>query len=81
MGVTPQQVNDMTMWQFFAALNGFIAANSPKDGNKLTESEREELAADVLAYGAGRGKLLRTQTYWLDGGVLVPWRVVRFAAS
>lgn len=78
MGFTPQQVDDMSMWQFFAALNGYIAANSPKEGNKLTESEADDLFA-WIERDSVPGKL-RTQTYWIDEdtGELVPWRVVEF---
>ena len=78
MGFTPQQIDDMSMWQFFAALNGYIAANSPKDGNKLTDAEADDLfdwiERDVVV-GARS-----TMTYWLDGDRLVPWRVVEFEA-
>lgn len=79
MGFTPQQVNDMSMWQFFAALNGYIAANTPKGSEKLSEKEADDLFAwierDVVS------GTLTTQTYWLDGDKLVPWRVVEFEAA
>jgi hypothetical protein len=80
MGFTPQQVNDMSMWQFFAALNGYIEANKPKGSEKLSESEKDYLFSrlDVGDVVAGT---LRTQTYWLDGDKLVPWRVVEFEAA
>ncbi|MDQ0996875.1 hypothetical protein QFZ34_002057 [Phyllobacterium ifriqiyense] len=44
MGFTPQEVNAMSMWQFLAALEGYIKANSPEDTGKLTESEKDEMA-------------------------------------
>mgnify|MGYP003652575765 CR=1 FL=1 len=79
MGFTPQQVNDMSMWQFFAVLNGYIAANTPKGSEKLSEKEADDLFAWIerdLVSGT-----LRTQTYWLDGDKLVPWRVVEFSSE
>lgn len=79
MGFTPQQVGQMSMWQFFAALNGFIAANTSKDGNKLSESEADDLF-EWIERDAGGPVFLRTQTYWLDGDALVPWRCVKFTA-
>ncbi len=41
MGYSPQQVRAMSMFQYFSALDGFIAANSSEDG--LTEKEKNEL--------------------------------------
>lgn len=42
VGYTPQQVNEMSMWQFMAAVDGYIKANTPDDG-KMTEPEVDEL--------------------------------------
>lgn len=79
MGFTPQQVDDMSMWQFFAALNGYIEANTPKQANKLTDAEADDLfdwiERDAVA------DTLSTMTYWLEGDRLVPWRVVQWEAS
>lgn len=77
MGFTPQQVNDMSMWQYFAALNGYIEANTPKDGNKLTASQADDLF-DWIDQGESGLVQLSTQTYWLDGEHLVPAGVVTF---
>lgn len=33
----------MSMWQYMAALNGYIKANSSDEPGKLTESEKDEL--------------------------------------
>jgi hypothetical protein len=77
MGFTPQQVNEMSMWQYFAALNGYIDANTPKEGNKLTDSQADDLF-DWIEQGGTEAEQLSTQTYWLDGGRLVPAGVVRF---
>lgn len=79
MGFTPQQVDDMSMWQFFAALNGYIDANTPKQGNKLTDAEADDLF-DWIERDAVAG-VLSTMTYWLDGDRLVPWRVVEFSTD
>lgn len=42
MGFSPQQVNEMSVWQFLAASEGYIKANSPEDGG-LSEKEKDEL--------------------------------------
>lgn len=80
MGFTPQQVNDMSMWQFFAALNGFIEANSPKEGNKLTESEADDLFEWIERDGGGP-RILSTQTYWWDERGPIPAGVVAFTVN
>lgn len=43
MGFTPQQVRAMSLWQFHAAVNGYIAAHTPKDKQGLSEDEADEL--------------------------------------
>lgn len=67
----------MSMWQFFAALNGFLEANSQKGGAKLSESEADDLFAWLEA--ANDGLVLSTQTWWLDGDRLMPAGRVTFA--
>ena len=42
MGFSPQQVNAMSVWQYMAALDGFIAANSPEEKG-LTAKEADDL--------------------------------------
>ncbi|MNL52494.1 hypothetical protein D3C87_1756780 [compost metagenome] len=42
IGFTPQQVNEMTVWQFMAAVDGYVEANTPDDGS-LTTQEIDEL--------------------------------------
>ncbi|EJF91682.1 gene transfer agent family protein [Bartonella tamiae] len=51
IGFTPMQIDQMSIWEFNAAIEGYIAANSASDksGTKLTAEEAEELAADILA--------------------------------
>lgn len=67
----------MSMWQYFAALNGFIEANTPKDGNKLTDTQADELF-DWIEQSDSGAVQLSTQTYWLNGEHLVPAGVVTF---
>ncbi len=42
MGFTPQQINDMSIWQYASALEGYIAANSTEDAG-LSDKETDEL--------------------------------------
>lgn len=42
MGFTPQQVDQMSMWQFMAAADGYSKANSPDTG-ALSAKEADEL--------------------------------------
>jgi len=42
MGFSPQQVDQMSVWQFFAAMDGWVAANSGSEGG-LTEAEKDDL--------------------------------------
>lgn len=77
MGFTPQQVDAMSMWQFRAALNGYVEANSPKGGEKLSETEAADLFDWIDAPDA-RGALT-TQTYTFDDtGRLAPAGIVTF---
>lgn len=41
MGFTPQHVDQMSVWQFFAALDGWLEANTSGEG--LSESEKDDL--------------------------------------
>lgn len=44
MGFTPQQVNEMSMWQFNAALEGYVEANIAGDkAGKMSDGEAEEI--------------------------------------
>lgn len=68
MGFSPQQVNQMSMWQYFAAVNGYIEANTPKDNAKLSASEVDELA-DWLYTGFEASRIVSTKTYlWGEDG-------------
>jgi hypothetical protein len=79
MGFTPQQINQMTPWQFEACLHGFLAANTPKSANKLTENEAEELFA-WLDKDDKAPRVLKTQTYWWEDEYPTPAGVVTFRA-
>lgn len=37
MGFTPQQVGDMSVWQFMSAADGYAKANSAEDNEKPDE--------------------------------------------
>ena len=37
MGFTPQQVGDMSMWQFMAAADGYAKANGAEDNERPSE--------------------------------------------
>jgi hypothetical protein len=43
MGFSPQQVRAMSLFQYFSALDGWMAANSPEDEGALSEKEKDEL--------------------------------------
>lgn len=43
MGFSPQQVRAMSMFQYFAALDGFMRANSPDDQAALSDKEKDEI--------------------------------------
>ena len=80
MGWTAQDVKAASMWEFFAAWNGYVDANTPQDKAKLTEAEADELFAWIDGDNSGP-RSLSTQTYWLDGNQLVPSGVVTFIAA
>ncbi|MEO7172030.1 hypothetical protein [Flavobacterium sp.] len=68
------------MWQFFAALHGFIDANTPKESTKLSESEAEDLF-DWIEQESDGPSVLTTQTYWWDEQGAVPAGVVHIIGS
>lgn len=70
MGWSAADVDAASVWQFWAAWNGYVAANTSKDGAKLTEAQKDDLfewleAEDVRL-------VTRTMTYWWDGERVVP---------
>lgn len=42
MGFTPQQINAMSMWQFAAALDGYVKANGGGE-EKMSNAEADDL--------------------------------------
>lgn len=53
MGFTPAQIDEMSIWEFDAVVEGYIEANTPEDAksNTLTAEEEAILTADILALG------------------------------
>jgi hypothetical protein len=45
MGFHPQAVRAMSMFQYFAAVDGFMKANSPDDQKSLSDKEKDDLFA------------------------------------
>ena len=43
MGYTPQEIDEMSVWQYMSAVDGYIRANSPDDG-RLSAKEKDDLA-------------------------------------
>lgn len=78
MGFSPQQVDAMSIWQWQSAVNGYIEANTPREGAKLSDAEADELFDWIEASGATG--VLTTQTYQFDdAGRLMPAGVVTFS--
>lgn len=46
--MTPDQVKACSIWEFQAAVDGWIAANAPGSGNALSEAEKDEIWEAVL---------------------------------
>ncbi len=67
----------MSLWQFMAAYNGYVQANG--SGNRLSESQKDELFDWLSSDGAGP-RWLETQTYWWDASRPVPKGRVQFRA-
>lgn len=42
IGYTPQQVNQMSMWQFMVAVEGYVKAHTSDDG-KLSADEVDDV--------------------------------------
>lgn len=61
MGFTPQQVDAMTVWQFFAAIDGYVKANGGggKEG-ALSDTEKDEIW-DWMQARVGSPTTLTTQ--------------------
>lgn len=77
MGFTPQQVDEMSLWQYFSALNGYLAAHTPKDAKKLTASEADDLWEWVQDIARPARVLTTTVYFWSENGP-VPAGAVTF---
>lgn len=80
MGWSVHDVKRASVWEFFSSWQGYMDANTPKKKGVQTEEEAEALF-DRLTAGDQGPRTLSTQTYWLDGGRLVPMGVVTFASE
>lgn len=80
MGFTPQQVNAMSMWQFTAAFNGYIEANTPEDKQKLSTEEAEDLL-DWVYEGINTETELVQQVYLWDESGPVLDREISFTVN
>lgn len=43
MGYTPQEIDEMSVWQYMSVVEGYIKANSTDDG-RLSAKEKDDLA-------------------------------------
>jgi hypothetical protein len=43
MGMSPQKVMGLSVFEYLAALDGFSEANDPEGDKKLSEGEKDEL--------------------------------------
>lgn len=69
----------MSIWQWQAAISGYMAAHAPKKDGGLTDSERDALF-DWIARDAVPPAVLTTMTYRLtDDGLLEPGGIVTFS--
>lgn len=67
MGWTAEQVDRTSMWKFWASWHGYVRANTPQQGNKLTESEKDRIWDRMQELDAV-SEQVSTQTYLWDGG-------------
>lgn len=77
MGFSPQHVRAMSVWQLFAAAEGYRAAHAPGRGG-LSDEETDELWAWLDA-APRASEVLSTVVYGWDGGP-VPLRRVTFGS-
>lgn len=45
IGYTPTQINDMSIWQYMSAVEGYAKAHNPDSAKELSPSEEAELWA------------------------------------
>ena len=76
MGWSAADVRASGVWEFWAAWNGYVAANTSKDGAKLTEAQKDDLFEWLEADDAP--VVRRTMTYGWDGERVVLRGVVEW---
>lgn len=79
MGWTVHDVKRASVWEFWTAFQGYVDANTPKEGAKLTPEQADDLFDWIDR--APTAATLSTETYKLDGLHLVPAGIVTFAAQ
>lgn len=50
MGYSPQQVNEMSMWQYLSAVDGYVKGNDPDAAKELSAQEVDDLWALVTMH-------------------------------
>lgn len=43
MGFPPSEIDRMSMWQFFAAMDGWVTAKGGGNSNALSEAEKDDI--------------------------------------
>ncbi len=43
MGMSPAEVDRLSLWQFLAAADGFARANDPDSGKELSSAEADDI--------------------------------------
>lgn len=49
MGFDPEQIGRLSMWQYRAAFEGYVKANTPEDDGTLTKADEDALWEMVKA--------------------------------
>lgn len=80
IGFSPEQVKDMSIWEFNAALVGYANAHSSADKNKLSEEEATDLF-DWIEAGNDNAVVRSTIIYDWDGERLLPAGLVTFEVN
>jgi hypothetical protein len=81
MGWTVHDVKRASVWEFWQAFQGYVEANTPRDGKKLSEDDKDRIWQRMLELETPSSSALSTQTYVLDGLRLVPAGIVTFEVS
>lgn len=81
MGWTVHDVKRASVWEFWQAFQGYVEANTPRDGKKLSEDDKDRIWQRMRELETPSASEISTQTYVLDGLRLVPAGVVTFEVS